>query len=190
MSKRARPTKNEGDPFVDFVSARQFQGPLCQFEEVHILSVGSRSLVAVPAFSQKRACQQSKATPYTEFPPKLSSLHQFRIQCIPHRFAGVLRFRNILVVGALNLFQSLHVLGSSMQISLRETSETGISLFLSIEGTLNFYFGHCVRRRPLQGGTYEYCRQPNPAGENGVGQKSMQVHASHLLPGTSSRGMK
>ena len=41
-----------------------------------------------------------------------------------------------------------------MQISLRETSKTGISLFLSIEGPLNLHFGHCVGRRPLQGGSY------------------------------------
>jgi hypothetical protein len=77
-----------------------------------------------------------------------------------------------------------------MQISLRETSKTGISLFLSIEGPLNLHFGHCVGRRPLQGGSYEYCCQPNPAGEYGVGQKSMQVHATHLRPATSSRGIK
>jgi hypothetical protein len=30
--------------------------------------------------------------------------------------------------------------------------------------------------------------KPNPTGEDRKGQKSMQIHASHLLPGATFRG--
>src|SRR5579863_851345 len=77
-----------------------------------------------------------------------------------------------------------------MQIPFRETGEAGIRFFLSIKRPLHLYIRHCVRCRPLQRRPDEHGRQSNPAREYRVGQKSMQVHASHLCPAAISRGMK
>src|SRR5579863_4433452 len=77
-----------------------------------------------------------------------------------------------------------------MQVPFRETGEPGIRFFLSIQSPLHLHFGHGVGCRPLQRCPNEHGRKSNPAREYRVGQKSMQVHASHPFPAAISRGMK
>jgi hypothetical protein len=149
--------------------------------------MGSRFLVPVPALRKQRARKQGQATQDAEFPPKLLSFGQFGIERVSHCLAGSFRFRDIPVGGVLDLFQRPLVIRWSVQIPLRETRQSGAGLFLSIESPLNPYLAHGSRRRPLERGSDSYGGQANPAGQYGVGQESMQIHASHLCPVLNSR---